>query len=232
MNNDTLVQSRIDRITTQWSVVKDTSHFALRYAPAIRNYIASLASNPSDIEDILQNFLFRVVKNGFHRERIDEGKFRYYLKSAVRNAVRSHYRRKQVDLDQGDLFRDLASPESDGEDPWTAEWRECLLDRTWQALERYESDSAPHLSYSILKLAVDHPAESSPQLAARASELAGRQISDAAYRQQLHRTRKRFAEFLVDEVAATIERPGSGDIESELVDLGLIGYVRGFLNFE
>ena len=222
--------SRIEGITTHWSVVKNTSNFTLRYASAIRKYIASMATNPSDVEDILQDFLFRVVKNGFHRERIDEGKFRYYLKATIRNAVRSHYRRRNSEFDEEAALARVPSRESVTEDDhWTAEWRECLLERTWVALERFENASSSRLAYTILKLATDFPKETSAQLAIRATKVARRPISSDSFRQQLHRSRKKFAELLISEVAATLDQPSHSAMETELIDLGLIGYVRDFL---
>ena len=229
-DSDAQIRSRIDGITTHWSVVKNTSNFTLRYAPAIRNYIAAMATNPSDVEDILQDFLFRVVKSGFHRDRIDDGKFRYYLKATIRNAVRSHYRRKSTNLQEETVLTQLPSRQHETlDDQWTAQWRECLLDRTWSALERYQNDSPNRLAYTILKLSTDFPQETSAQLAIRATQLAGRPISGDSFRQQVHRSRKKFAELLIDEVVATLDQPSTADVEAELIDVELIGYVRDFL---
>ena len=48
-------------------------------------------------------------------------------------------------------------------------------------------------------------------------------------RQQLRRARLKFAELLVEELSASIPQATPEAVEEELVELGLIGFVRPFL---
>ena len=85
------------------------------------------------------------------------------------------------------------------------------------------------LCYTVLRLAVDWPEEDSPSLAERVIEIAGRPLSAVAFRKQLSRARRRFAELLVLEVGRTLEKPTLAAVEMELIELDLIEYVRHIL---
>lgn len=232
-----ILQSRIDRISTQWSIVGDVAHFTLRYAPAIRRYIESIVGNSAEADDILQDFLLRIVRTGFVRASADRGRFRNYLKAALRNAVRSHVRDRRRRLDRAELVSDPHAPEvaemvespEAADEAWTVQWRECLLERTWQALEDFQREQPASHYYTVLTLAVKHQTESSAQLAIRLSHAVGRSISAEAFRKQLSRARRVFAELLVAEVIETLDQATPEDVEQELLDVGLMSYVRGHL---
>ena len=232
-----ILQTRIDRISTQWSVVGDVSHFTLRYAPAIRRYIESIVGKAGEADDILQDFLLRVVRTGFVRASADRGRFRNYLKAALRNAVRSHLRDRKKQLDRAKLaadpraqdVADIADSPEEADDEWTQQWRECLLERSWQALEHYQREHPTSLYYSVLTLAVKHQSETSAQLAVRMSHALGRSVSAESSRKQLSRARQRFAELLVAEVIETLDHATPEDVEQELLDIGLMAYVRDHL---
>src|SRR5947208_16957069 len=87
--------SRLDQISTRWAVVNDPLQFMLRYGPAIQRYLSALIKNPHDVEEVLQDFLLRGLQRGFVRTESLRGRFRDYLKTAVRNAALTHYRRRQ-----------------------------------------------------------------------------------------------------------------------------------------
>ena len=64
---------------------------------------------------------------------------------------------------------------------------------------------------------------------AKALQAAGKRFRADAVRQQLRRARLRFAELLVQEVARGIDDPTPARLEEELIDVGLMEYVRDFL---
>jgi hypothetical protein len=99
-----------------------------------------------------------------------------------------------------------------------------LLDRAWAAMAR-ESPT----EYAALKMRVESPDMNSVEMSAILSEQLGREVSSDAVRKALQRGRLRFAESLLDEVAATLTDPDVGDLENELEDLGLIRYCRSAL---
>jgi Sigma-70 region 2 len=223
---------RLERITTQWSRLNDPAHFAVRYAPAVRAYLSVIIRDAADTDDVIQEFLARVVERGFGRARPGRGRFRDYLKAALRNAARTHARRRSrvVMADAVDLTTFPApSVDEEADRTWRAEWRACLLDRTWAALEHHQKRSPGNLYYTVLRLTTDHPAEDSATLAVRASEITCRPLGPAAFRKQLSRARYRFAALLVREIAGTLSRSTPADVEEELAEFGLLEHVRDFL---
>ena len=216
-------------ISTQWSAVSDANAFVLRYVNAIEQYLQKLLRNEDDVEDVLQQFLVKVLENGFSRASPDRGRFRFYLIRSVKNEVltwqRTQSRRRTTSIDQ------LAEPatESTSSEDWDNEWQKCLLDRCWLHLRQHESERTGNLCHTILQLATDHPSSSSEQLAESVSLQTGQQLTPAAYRKQLSRARKLFAECLVREVSETLDQPTPEVVKQELSELGLLSHVRDFL---
>ena len=86
------------------------------------------------------------------------------------------------------------------------------------------------LAYFVMKLHSEFGTQAeSPELAQRLSEQLGRTIRAAAYRKQLSRARRLFAELLVREVALTLEAPSTDEVEAELTETGLMSSIRQFL---
>lgn len=225
------VPSLLEQISTRWPLISDPLQFVLRYAPALRSYLTALIKDPHDAEDVAQSFLLRMVSQPFSPERMRGGRFRDYLKAALRNAACTHFRRAhRLRGEAAELDRVPApAAESEAETAWLAEWRNCLLNRAWEDLEHHERQAPDGLAYTVLRLAADHPDEDSPALAARAAARVGRGISPEAFRKQLSRARRRFAQLLANAVRQTLERPRPQDVVEELSDLGLMEYVRDFL---
>jgi RNA polymerase sigma-70 factor (ECF subfamily) len=229
---DTGSKSTLDQISTRWPQISDPAQFVLRYAPAIQKYLEALIKDPHDAEEVAQDFLLGGLQRGFLRTDDLRGRFRDYLKTGVRNAALMYFRRQKSARRGGPdpaylPARDEATARAG--DEWVAGWRRCVLDRAWQALEHHQSRSPGNLYYTVLRLAAEHPDADSPTLAARAGALAGRPLRADAFRKQLSRARRLFAELLVAEVAQTLDEATPARVDEELSDLGLLGYVRPFL---
>lgn len=221
---DSAPRSALDQISTRWAAVKDPVRFLMRYGPAIGKYLGALLKNTHDAEEVSQDFLLRVLEHGFANADPDRGRFRDYLKRAVRNAALTRLRQKvSVPVTEG-MLEDPAA-----EEEFVRDWRRCLLDRVWRGLESHQRHSPGNLFHTVLRLAVDHPEEDSEQLAARAAERAGRPLRADAFRKQLSRARKLFAQLLIQEVSQTLEKPTPELLEEELAELGLMEYVREYL---
>ncbi len=224
--------SRLEWISTRWPQLGDTAHFCLRYGPAIRKYAAALTRDPHDADEVSQEFLVRVLERGFANADPARGRFRDYLKAAVRNAARTFLQRKrpraQVDADVSEVAAGEESP-SPSDQEWIGEWRQCLLDAAWRALEKQEHTSPGNFGYTVLRLSQAHPDEDSAALAARLATKGGSAMRPDAFRKQLSRARRAFAEHLAREVARTLEDAARERIEEELIEVGLFPFVRGFL---
>jgi DNA-directed RNA polymerase specialized sigma24 family protein len=238
------IKPRLDEISTEWAVVRDPARFVLRYAPAIQRYLAALVANPHDAEEVAQEFFLRVAQHGFLRTRQEGGRFRDYLKAAVRNAALNFLRRNRALRPPGPgapppalrsgvaLEADIPDKTQAADQAWAGEWRHCLLDRARQALEKYERRSPGNLFHTVLSLLADDPLDDTKALAARTSALIGRPLRPEAFRKQVSRARRMLARLLVQEVARTLDDPTPERIKEELIDLALWEYIRGFLPAE
>jgi RNA polymerase sigma factor (sigma-70 family) len=224
--------TRLSEISTEWSILVDPARFVVRYEGAIRRYLAALIKNQHDAEEVLQDFFLKITRlHGFFRVRAERGRFRDYLKSAVRNAALNFLRRKQPasPIDSALWLRLTTDKSQPADQAWLEEWRRCLIERAWQTLERRQSASRGSLAHTVLHLIVDEPDLDSNALAARTSALAGRPIRADAFRKQVSRARLLFARALVEEVAQTLDNPTPPQVEEELGDLSLWKHVRNHL---
>lgn len=220
--------SMLEQISTCWPMINNPVQFVMRYARAIQKYVAALVRDQHDAEEVAQDFLVKVFDKGFCPENVSRGRFRDYLKAAVRYVTLSYLRKRHpVQIDDEQL-ESLAQPESSADQEWSKQWRECVLDRAWQSLELDQRQSPESMHYSILKLVTADSEASSETLAQRLAEQLGRPYRADAFRQQLRRARHHFAKLVIDEVRQTLHNPNDESIEQELIDLDLMTYVRDY----
>jgi len=226
---------RLEDISTEWVIVRDPAQFVLRYAPAIQRYFGALIKNRHDAEEAAQDFLLRVTQHGFVRTRDERGRFRDYLKAAVRNAALNYLRRNRASRSVDSSALQTALPERAqvaADQAWLAEWRQCLLDRACRALEQLQGQSSGNLFHTVLNMVVENPLDRTEALAARTSALIGRPLQATAFRKQVSRARRMLAKLLVKGVAQTLDNPTPERIREELIDLALWEYIRDFLASE
>ena len=233
MNDDPATpRSMLEQISTCWPSLGDPVRFVMRYAPAIRRYVSAIVPNPHDAEEVTQDFLVRVLEQGFRPENVSRGRFRDYLRGAVRHVAIDHLRRRRPELPGAVVLDQLAQPDParEADRAFTAEWRQCLLNRAWQALESQQRQSPGSVDHSVLRIHVEHPElDSAAQAGLLSSEL-GRSVRPDAFRKQLSRARQRFAQHLITELRKTLESPTREALDDELADLELRDYVGGFLD--
>ena len=229
--------SRLDAITTHWSRVDDLSYFALRYEVAIRKYLSALLKHPDAVQEVTHDVMVGILKRGLGEIRENAGRFRDYLRTSLRHAVFQYWRKQarqnvligDAELDQ--FVDEQPSPEDEVDRVWVAEWRECLLERTWRAMMHQQQKGKINPAYYvILRLAVENPGMTSTALAAKAEAELNKPIRPDAYRQLLRRARRHFAELLHDEVARTLDDPSPEALVDEFVDLGILDYMRDYIN--
>lgn len=235
---------RLDQVVTQWSLLRLAHEpvnaespqarqaMLLRYRDAIRGYVAALLRNETETDDVAQDVLVRLMRGDFGSADPSKGRFRDFLKVAVRNMVRNHWdrqnRRNAVSLNSTEGV-EPETTETESDEAWTDEWRGQLLESTWQALEQFEQSTSGCCYYTLLRLRTEFPDSDSAELAEHLSAATGRTWRADAGRQQLRRARLRFAQLLIEQLAASLTSPTPDDVEEELVALGLIDFVRPFL---
>jgi len=235
-------QRRLDEIPTQWSLLRlahdnpstvgeARNALVRRYAHAIRNYVGALVKDPQDADEVAHDVVVKLLRGAFASADPKRGRFRDLLTVATHNTVRTYWSKKQSrPLNDVDLSRvpGREGPNSVEEDD-LAVWRTAVLDLAWKALEKYERTHPGSVAWTVLRLRADFPDDDMDQLASRLSEKVGRSFQPAALRQQLRRARLRFAEALLEEVAAGLDDATPERVEEELREVGLYPYVSDFL---
>lgn len=222
----------LEDISTRWPMIHDPAQFVLRYAPAIEAYLMALVHDADKVDEIRQDFLLRVLQKGIVPPTELKGRFRHYLKVAVRNAAISHLRRKSPHQAEPEALAQLAAEEDVPplEKEWTERWRRCILDRVWEALEMHERKTPDNHACTVLRTYVEHhQVEDSDAMAQRAAERLKKPVRAEAFRKQLSRARRLFAKLLIQEVVQTLEDPSPPRVEEELVDVGLLADVLPYL---
>src|SRR5262249_23128338 len=140
----------LDQVSTCWNRVRDPAYFVDFYAPAIVRYLEALLKDPHDAEEVAQDFLLRVHQQGLRNATPERGRFRDYLKKAVRNAALNFLRSKHATHRTAlplkpEALSDAAEFSTDQR--WLAEWREALLDHVWTALKDHESRAPGNLCH-------------------------------------------------------------------------------------
>jgi hypothetical protein len=69
----------------------------------------------------------------------------------------------------------------------------------------------------------------SPRLAEIVSERTKRKLSAEAFRKQVSRARRLMADLILQEAGRGLGEPTADDVEAELAELGLWGYVADYL---
>src|SRR5262245_55840055 len=144
--------TRLDEISTDWAIVRDPARFVMRYAPAIRRYLAVLIRNPDDADEVAQDFFLVVTAHGFVRTRQAGGRFRDYVKVAVRHAALNflHRRHPAKSADFRLLEAAVQKYQALADREWIAEWRRALLDRARQALKQHQAHLPGNLFHTVL----------------------------------------------------------------------------------
>jgi RNA polymerase sigma-70 factor (ECF subfamily) len=232
---------RLSQLSTEWSLVfqlKDgtpeqistaQAELMQRYAGAVHRYLLALLHDPDAASELDQEFALRFLRGDFHRADPSRGRFRDFVKQALRNLMIDFRRRERArprPLGDDVPERAAAAPEDlEFDRRFLGCWRSELLSRAWDALAKLQQSSGKPY-HDVLRLRVEHPDLHSPELAALLSKDLGRPISAGGMRMALQRARDRFVEYLLAEVAASLKDPTDEQVEHELIDLGLIEYCR------
>ena len=222
---------RIEDISTRASALSNPAKLVMRYGAALRRYLGALIRDAHDADDVSQDLLLQVLHKGLARQAPGRGRFRDYLKAVARNVALDHLRKRRPHAQAIDLDNLCVPAERVGaaERQWLADWRACALQMAWKGLELQEYKRPESCCHAVLRLAAEHPDESSEQLAARLTDRLGRAVRADAYRKQLSRSRRLFAQLILDEVRQTLDDASPERIEEELIEVGLMPYVRPYL---
>ncbi len=218
--------SDFDAIPTCWGL--EPGQLVLRYRRAIRSYLGALLRNDEDADDVAQKFLEKMLKGAFDNVRPERGRFRDYLKKSVRNEALAFLKKKGREVPIGlEPAADTLGPSVD--DRWNEDWRKTVLDGAWKALDAYQNQRPDNHFTSLLRMISEQPEADSETLADRLAEVSGQRLQASAVRKQISRARRKFAQLVVEEVKLTLQGPTPDEVEEELVEVGLMPYLRDYL---
>ena len=181
--------------------------------------IRRAAPDEDTARDLTQEFFARILSGrGLQHADPRRGRFRYFLLGAVRHFladVRDHQGRLKrgggqahIPLDAGtDTSPGLEVPDGNLPDPdleFDRKWALTLLERALNRLQREQTEAGKSAAFEALKpwLAGDQhsvsPVDTAQQLG----------LSEGAFKVALHRLRKRFREFVREEIGNTVDDPG------------------------
>lgn len=231
-------EQRLSRISTRWSMVfqahgsaagevPSARHALLqRYHPVVYRYILGAVRDPEVAEELCQEFALRLVRGDFHRADPDRGRFRDYLKKALIHLVTDYQRQQQHWPRQmaENAPEPAAAMPPDSEQDYLHNWREEILNRTWQSLA---SDNTAY--YQVLFFRIENPDLSSSEAAEQLSARLEKPVTSDWVRKNAERAQKKFADLLLDEVSGLLETPTLEDLENELRELDLLRFCRSAL---
>jgi RNA polymerase sigma factor (sigma-70 family) len=228
--------SRLSELSTHWTMLFEAHQgtpeeasealrlMMLRYSGAVHRYFLKTVGDPEAALELDQEFALRFLQGKFLKYDPRLGRFRDYVKRAIRNLMLDHHRRKGKirRLDTAMEMSIVGDGETDQvERDFIDAWRSELLDRAWVALEDFERRTGQPY-YRALRFRATHPELTSPQMAERLSPVLGQSRTPGAFRQLLQRAREKWAQSLIDEVKVSLKSPTREQIEEELADLRLL----------
>jgi RNA polymerase sigma-70 factor (ECF subfamily) len=236
-------EPHLSQMSTQWNVVfqahsgtpdqisRAISHLMCRYSGAVHRYLLKALKDPEAAAELDQEFALRFLRGDFRRSDPMRGRFRDYVKRAVQNLINDYHRRKKSKLPLEALSQEpavSATASAQFERQFLESWRKDLLDRAWSSLSDLEKNTGQPY-HTVLRSRVEHPDLPSQELAKRLEVTLGRPLSAGAVRQALQRSRRKYVDFLLTEVIASLDRPTQDELEEELSDLSLLDYCRPFM---
>jgi RNA polymerase sigma-70 factor (ECF subfamily) len=237
--------SRLSKIDTVWTMLQRAhqqhdsaaelarNELLLRYYGAVYRYLRAMVHDAAVAEELAQEFAVRFLRGDFSQADAQRGRFRDFLKTAVRHLALDYWQRQKKEKDKGPrpLEEDpaaagpAAAEPPDSDQAFLTAWREALLASTWKALAQFE-EATGHPYHTVLRVKVGPPELHSAQVAQELGVRLGKTFTELSVRQTLHRARKRFAELLVAEVAASLPTTDPERLELELIELGLLDFCR------
>lgn len=239
--SETSPDQRLSQVQTLWTVVcrahgdgtvnsvqKAQEQLLTRYCTVVRRYLLGALRDADAADELTQEFALRFVRGDLKGADRQRGRFRDYLKGTLFHLIGDFYRRKKKAPAPlaDEQVPSTAPDEVAGDDQeFLRSWRSELLQRAWQLLAQLQETTGQPF-FRVLQLRASQPELRSGDMAAQLSADSGQTVTAAWVRQNLHRAREKFADYLLDEVRQTLDQPTLEHLEDELILLDLHGYCQ------
>ncbi len=201
----------------RWSQVTSAGGFALRYADPLLHWLTAVTQSAETASESLMYLVNRLAQKGFGSP--SETRLSEYLHRQASRIVSAYYRQKLPDAPAPEL----ATPELNG--VWEDAWRENLLRRSWRTLERYEHANPTKPLFTVLRTVLDLETDAAETVASRLQQESQLAIAPTDIPRAIHASRRKFAQFLLEETADTLMAPSADQQIEELKRLQLDDWV-------
>jgi len=211
------------RSSHSWTEADSAAGFVLRYLTPMRRQLASVLGSNYEADESLKILLAHLVSAGFGEHK--RGKLRDFLIRGVRSCAKARLA-EIPEKERPAAKLDTVTPVSQ---EWLNYWRDCLMERAWRALERYEHAHPDSPVYSVLFAIKANPKLTTTQLVQQVSKESGIEVDDEVVNRSLTVAKSMFAQLIADEVVETLEGPTKEDVKQEIKLLGMTGAFEGLM---
>ena len=204
------------RSSHTWTEADSAAGFVLRYLKPMRRQLTSALGSPSEADEALKIMIAHLVQAGFGEHK--KGRLRDFLVRTIRSCAKARMNEWPEEKRDEEALSGLTTQSKN----WLRVWRECILERTWRALERFEHANPKTPLYSVLRRASADQEASAESLAEQVRKVHGVDVSPDEVESFLPAARTMFAQLIADEVVETLENPTSEDVKSEIRKLGMM----------
>jgi RNA polymerase sigma-70 factor (ECF subfamily) len=203
---------------------RSRAELAGRYLGAVYRYLVAVVRDTDVADELCQQFALKLLEGEFHRAHPARGQFRKYIKTALINLIRQNQtsvRNRPTALPEHLATQEIATSDGFEDREFTRRWRDEVMNHTWSALQQQRP-----VFHDLLRLRLEHPDSTSRELADEYSLKQNKPMTAANVRKTLERAHTRFADLLVEEVAASLIDPDVDQLRLELEELDLLKYCR------
>lgn len=234
-------ERHLSQIVTSWSIVRGASNpeaperqaaqvqLLEIYSNSIRRYLVASLKDQAAADEVYQNFALKLVRGDFVTADPDKGRFRSFVKTILYRLMIDHHRgkkRNRVDEIVAEPVDDrVESAENLADREFQTHWREGLLNHAWEQLEQDQNERGG-IYFSLLRARADNPDISHDDLIDEVEKQTGTRPKLGSLRVTLHRSRQKFADYLVEAVASSLSDRSDGRLEDELIALDLKKYCK------
>jgi RNA polymerase sigma-70 factor (ECF subfamily) len=236
------LNERLSSIKTSWAKLFEAhrgeedaalaarQQLLLRYYGAVFRYLLGTVRDEAAAEELTHEFAVRFLRGDFCRADPRQGRFRDFLRTALRHLAQDYWRDRDKALPPlpPDSPERHPPPGDDFDRGFLDNWREELFARTWEALAKAQEETGQPY-HTVLRCKAENLQLRSPQLAEQVGTRTGKAYTEDGIRQLLHRARERFWDLFVEEVARSLETSDPAQLEQELIELNLLDYCRSAL---
>ncbi len=239
--------SHISRILTNPNVLQNPASFFEVYQLPIRKFFLCLCGNAHDADEQFQEFALKFLSGAFDSFKPGKGRFRDYLKKALRNQVKRSYKlgkRFAVPIPE-----DMDTADPDALEPIENAFREFDTVEGEQIKQLVEDDmradeaDRKNQFHSLLQFAIGYQRQRLHEYTVSGGrtkipvtaivdfikERFDVDVSTDTAKQRMCRAKSMYASKMIDEIAVRVTDPSHSAIREAARELGLAVYVESEL---